>query len=66
MIIKKFVIILLSNDLGLYEDFLNNGGWSNFPYTYKDSLGKGKSIFTGDNNNNRIKIKEIEVFKIFK
>ena len=47
--------------------FLNNGGYSsNFPNTYEDILGKGKSIFTGKDNNNdsTFKIKEIEIFKI--
>jgi len=55
------------DDLGVYGDFLNRGGYSEFPYTYHDILGKGKSIFTGDsnNNNNKFKIKEIEVFKIY-
>ena len=37
--------------------------YTNFPYFYKDVLGKGKSIFTGDNNNiNNFNLKEIEVF----
>jgi len=54
------------NDLGVSEDFLNGGGWSSFPYTYQDCLGKGKSIFTGDDNNGGFKIKEIEVFKVIK
>ena len=55
-------------DLGIYADILNRGGWSNFPYTYQDSLGKGRSIFTGKDNNNgsEFKIKEIEVFKLLK
>jgi len=55
-------------DLGVYGDILKNGGWSFFPNTYQDILGKGKSIFTGDYNNSNeyFKIKEIEVFKIFK
>ena len=55
-------------DLGVEVDVLKDGGWSSFPYTYQDILGKGKSIFTGDynNKNNYFKIKEIEVFKIFK
>jgi len=55
-------------DLGVYGDILNKGGWSRFPHSYLDILGKGKSIFAGDSNNNNIdfKIKEIEVFKIFK
>ena len=36
--------------------------------SYEDSLGKGKSIFTGDlnNNNKYYKICEIEGFKLFK
>ena len=48
--------------------FLNNGGDLGFPYTYKDIIGKGRSIFTGKDNNNdgNFKIKEIEVFKIYK
>ena len=46
----------------------NNSSGSGFPNSYQDILGKGKSIFTGDlnNNNNNFKLKEIEVFKIFK
>ena len=42
----------------------------NFPKAYKDVLGKHKSIFTGDNNNNNdyqyFNLKEIEVFKLIK
>ena len=36
--------------------------------SYQDSLGKGKSIFTGnlDNNKANYKIKEIEAFKLYK
>jgi len=50
----------------IYMDFYNTH--SSFPSSYKDILGKGKSIFTGDlnNNNQSFKLKEIEVFKIFK
>ena len=46
----------------------NNSSASGFPDSYKDILGKGRSIFTGDLNNNNISfnLKEIEVFKIFK
>ena len=56
------------NDLGIENDFIKDGGWSDFPYIYQDILGKGKSIFTGDlnNNNDNFKIKEIEIFKILK
>ena len=55
-------------DLGIYISFNKKGGWSGFPYTYQDSLWKGKSIFTGDlnNNNGKFKLKEIEIFKIIK
>ena len=44
------------------------GSYANFPFSYQDILGKGKSIFTGDlnNNNGNFNLKEIEVFKIFK
>ena len=53
-------------DLGIYTDFIKSGGWSNFPCTYQDILGKGKSIFTGDlnNDNSKFKLNEIEVFKV--
>jgi len=54
------------NDLGVNDDILKDGGWSGFPYTYKDILGKGKSIFSGYSNISGFKIKEIEVFKIYK
>ena len=55
-------------DLGICNDMLNKGGWSYFPYTYQDSSGKGRSIFTGKDNNNdtEFKIKEIEIFKLYK
>jgi len=54
--------------LAVNNDFINSNSWSNFPNTYPDILGKGKSIFTGNSNNsnNKFEIKEIEVFKIFK
>ena len=54
------------HDLGINGDISKDGGWSNFPYTYKDILGKGKSVFTNDSNNNKFKVNEIEVFKIYK
>ena len=40
---------------------------SYFPKSYQDVLGKGKSIFTGDSNNNntRFFIKEMEIFKLY-
>ena len=54
------------NDLGINPDFINGGPWSSFPGTYQDILGKGRSIFTGDLNNNigNFKLNEIEIFKV--
>ena len=54
------------HDFGMHPDFINSGAWASFPNTYQDILGKGKSIFTGDINNNHssIKLNEIEVFKV--
>ena len=50
------------------SDFLNNDSYSYFPCSYQDVLGKGKSIFTGDlnNNNQYFKLKEVEVFILSK
>ena len=58
----------VGNDLQINTDFVKNNSHStNFPYSYQDTLNKGKSIFTGDfnnNNNNYINLKEIEVFEL--
>ena len=56
-----------ANDILIGKDF-NNDCTSLFPENYKDILGKGKSIFTGniDNTKNKFKVKEIEVYKLFK
>ena len=43
-----------------------DSNFTNFPNAYKDVLGKGYSIFQGDNNNNKFNLKEIEVFKLIK
>ena len=43
-----------------------NSNSTNFPYSYKDVLGKGYSIFKGDNDNDNFNLKEIEVFKLIK
>ena len=55
-------------DIKVFADFLKEDSISKFPDDYLDNLGKGKSIFTGDldNNSGYFKIKEIEVFKLFK
>ncbi len=53
-------------DIYIKSDFYNSS--TDFPCRYKDELGKGRSIFTGCINNNKtdLKIKEIEVFKLYK
>ena len=56
-----------ANDIVIGNDFNQNCN-SLFPEYYKDILGKGKSIFTGniDNNISEFKMNEIEVYKVFK
>ena len=55
-------------DIAIYSDFVNQDSTTDFPCRYVDSLGKGRSIFTGDynNDNSNFRIKEIEVFQLFK
>ena len=59
------------HDLYIQTDFVNQLSNTNFPYTYQDILGKGKSIFSGNTKNtegnySQFKLKEVEVFKIIK
>ena len=55
------------HDICIFSDYTNNNNSnSGFPYSYQDTLGKGKSIFTGDNNNGNFRLKEMEIFKLFK
>ena len=42
----------------------NSNSYTDFPHSYKDVLGKGFSIFKGDNDNKDFNLKEIEVFKL--
>ena len=53
------------HDICIYSDFMNSTHY-NFPHSYQYNLGKGNSIFSGQQNNNKFKIKELEVFKLFK
>ena len=55
-------------DIYINSDFINKDSASDFPCRYNDTLGKGKSIFTSnfDNNKGNFRLKEIEVFKLFK
>ena len=34
------------HDIGIYDYIANRGGWTNFPHTYEDTLGKGRTVFT--------------------
>ena len=51
-------------DIGVYSDYIKEESFSGFPESYKDTVGKGHSIFTGIKDH-YFKVKEIEVFKIF-
>ena len=55
-----------NSDISIYEDFLKIDSYSNFPEQYYDTIGRGKSIFTGDTDSSKkeFRIKEIEVFKV--
>jgi len=52
-------------DLGVHGNNIVKSGWSWFPHSFKDTLGKGNTIFTGnlEKNNIDFKIEEVEVFK---
>ena len=52
-------------DIYFCNDFkIGHNSYSKFPNTYEDTLGKGKSIFTGSDDD-KINLREIEVFKLF-
>ena len=55
-------------DIGITSDFVNSDSSSDFPCRYNDILGKGKSIFTSNFNNDKsnFRLNEIEVFNLFK
>ena len=58
-----------NDDIYFFSNFQNineQSPYSKFSISYEDVLGKGKSIFTGDfnKNNTKMKIKEIEIFKL--
>ena len=52
------------DDICIYKDFIVEKSYIGFPYSYKDLSNKGKSIFS-DKDDNHVKIKEIEVFKVY-
>ena len=53
------------SDIWIRTNFSEKNNDSDFPSGWKDSSGKGKSIFTGDSNNNNVlfALSEVEVFK---
>ena len=55
-------------DIAVYSDFKKRQSVSNFPVTFKDVLGKGRTIFSGDKNNfnSNFFLEEIEIFKLYK
>ena len=62
-------VLHYSNDGPSFDDFVINNDFScslHFPRGHKDVLGKGRSIFNGDNNTSYFNLKEIEVFKLLK
>jgi len=68
IIIQAGVLIFGNNgDIRIFDNYLNEKCKIEFPLCYNDILNKGKSIFTGDlnNNNQEVKINEIEVIKIY-
>ena len=53
-----------NHDLYISDNYLNNNSsYASLGYSYNDALGRGNSIFSGDNNTNNFKLKEMEVFK---
>ena len=53
------------HDLLMYSNCnTNTGSYSNFPYAYEDTTGKGSSIFSGSTDSNHFNVQEIEVFKV--
>ena len=66
---KDYGPIFGDSGIDLYIHFNHsekNNAYSKFPKSYRDVLGHGKYIFTSDENNFYFRIKEIEVFKLFK
>ena len=65
---KDYGTLFGENDIYIRKDFMKQKTCSSFPCCYQDTLGKGKSIFTGNlkNNETDFKVKEIEIFRIFK
>ena len=44
----------------------NSTHYTNLGHSFKDVLGKGYSIFKGDNDTSKFNLEEIEVFKLIK
>ena len=54
------------HDLYISDNYLNNNSsYAGLCNSFQDVLGRGNSIFSGDNQTNQFKLKEMEVFKLF-
>ena len=54
-----------NHDLYICNNYFNdNSSCAILGYSYPDILGRGNSIFSGDNNSIQFKLKELEVFKL--
>ena len=53
------------HDINTSNKFLNHNHSINFPQSFEDNIGMGRSIFTG-NDNSQFILKELEVFKAVK
>ena len=55
-----------NHDLYICNNYFNdNSSYATLGYSYPDILGRGNSIFSGNNNSGSFKLKELEVFKLF-
>ena len=55
-----------AEDFCIYQDFIKQPAYCDFPKSFKDILGKGKAIITSDENSIHFNIKEIEVYQLLK
>ena len=55
-----------AEDFCIYQDFIKQPAYCDFPKSFKDILGKGKAIITSDENSFGFNIKEIEVYQLLK
>ena len=54
-----------NHDLYICNDYLNNNSYCSLGNSYKDVLGKGNSVFSGNVNSGDFKLKEFDIFNCF-